>query len=330
MMAGLHQARVASKRVGQRGYAFVLAMVALVILYYMLEPMLESVPSAIERMERRSECVQGKLGEGRYAIVTLISNFQMQYIQSAVVLIKSLKWFGSLPCNFEFIAYVLESVTKQKTYLAHSSILTDAGWKIQVVPLITPPEHVNSQTSEVKFLPMFTKLHIFNATAYQGILYLDSDIMVLGSISELFTKYVTKMQDKNSHIAWVRDQPQTEFPGFNCGVMLVRPDTRLFDSLVKERLEITNYNHHWAEQGYMNEYFVRNRAEVLELPPKFNALANIPTENSTLWRDLKQDIRIFHFTVVKPFIFFSPVVCYVKKLASFCSSWEHIRDSKLP
>ncbi|EKX43579.1 hypothetical protein GUITHDRAFT_110384 [Guillardia theta CCMP2712] len=297
-------------------------------MYYMLDPLFDTLPSAAERMKGRGECVQGKLGGGRYAIVTLISNFQMKYIESAVVLIRSIKWFGKLPCDFEFIVYVLDTVTKQKSYLAHASILTDAGWKIQVVPLIPPPEYVNSQTSEEKFLPMFSKLHVFNATSYRGILYLDSDVMVLGPISELFTDYVTRMQEKKSYLAWVRDQPQTDFPGYNCGVMLVRPDATVFESLVKGRLEIKNYNHHWAEQGYMNEYFVRHRDEMLELPPRFNVLANIPTENTTLWKDLKQDVRILHFTIVKPFFFLSPVACYVKKIMSFCSSWEYVRDAK--
>jgi alpha-N-acetylglucosamine transferase len=66
-----------------------------------------------------------------------------------------------------------------------------------VVDEIESPPSVTLVNKGHRFAHIFTKLQIFNMTAYDAVLYLDADTLVLRSISDIFDVAVPAMVCKN-------------------------------------------------------------------------------------------------------------------------------------
>ena len=136
-----------------------------------------------------------------------------------------------------------------------------------------------------RYIPLVSKLHIFNMTQYEGILFLDSDTIVLGSIYELFTNDLRFMKMQGKSLGWVRDQPA--IPTFNAGVMLVAPSQPLFENLVSS-IARDSFDTSMAEQGFLNFFFLKTSYEI---DAKYNCLTPLPTFNASVFERIKNDVR---------------------------------------
>ena len=90
-----------------------------------------------------------------------------------------------------------------------------------------------------------TKLHLWNLTEFERVLYLDADTLVLSNLDHLFS-----LPDSIDFAA----SPELGFPDcFNSGVMLLKPSSTTFAELQKLAGEIESFD--GGDQGLLNVYF---------------------------------------------------------------------------
>uniref|UniRef100_A0A7S0ELR7 Hexosyltransferase n=1 Tax=Hanusia phi TaxID=3032 RepID=A0A7S0ELR7_9CRYP len=206
--------------------------------------------------------------------------------------------------------------------------MKEVGRKLKTVPEIKMPSYMIPQVDSPRFIPLFTKLHIFNATRYKAVLFLDSDMSVLGDMMPLFDRYVPELRARRLNLGWVHDQPYSVFKGSsaNAGMMLVIPDTRLFLDLVGS-ITTLQFDVKMSEQGFLNKYFEN---KCLLLPDAYNYNAVIALRNQTLWKATElSSIVIFHHTIAKPFYTTADIVCLYNNHYHICQIWKKIDQLNL-
>ncbi|KAK7462725.1 hypothetical protein VKT23_007312 [Stygiomarasmius scandens] len=170
-----------------------------------------------------------------------------------------------------------------------------AGWEPVEVTLLPPPH--NGKGIHARFRDQYTKLTIWSLGEELGIdtaVYLDADTLVLRNFDELFD------------IPWeFGATPDIYRPGddrgfaitFNAGVLAFRPSKRTFEDM-KRKLETANYPLEQAEQAFLNLYF---GAKALRLPYVYNANIVVKERSEEMWEELKEEMRVIHYSVIKPF-----------------------------
>ena len=268
----------------------------------------------------------------RHAIVTVLTNISDEYLQLAIVLGYSITMYADVDNRVDRIIVTpfgddLRDTVKQK--------LEFAGWTLVQMPAIPPPASVNVDTvKHARYVGCFSKLHVFNMTQYDAILYLDADTMLCGNIMELFTYYAPRMQKHGVHLAMARDSisDANADATFNAGVMLVRPSRTLTEELISNPHSVT-FNHAFSEQGFLTAVFNTTHyihaesayKQLHVLPQKFNLMAHIASTDQALWQKTRKDARIFHFTWLKPTAQFLLLRCAYMGTLHFCKRWTHIQ-----
>lgn len=279
---------------------------------------------------RRSYCEEDLTS--RYAIVTLLTTISAEYVELAVILGYSITMNSDVDCRVDRILVIrigddLPNAARQQ--------LEFAGWTVVQMPAIPSPGSVNVNTvKHARYLGCFSKLHVFNMTQYDTVLFLDADTMVCGRIMSLFTAYAPRMHEHGAHLAWVRDSPDVNNPKspFNAGVMLIRPSATLAEQLVANTEHVV-FDPFMVEQSYLAAIFnathdahagsFHQKYDIL--PQKYNLLAHIATVDPALWQTTHADARIFHFTWLKPTVSFLALRCAYMGTLHFCNKWAHIR-----
>ncbi len=163
----------------------------------------------------------------------------------------------------------------------------------ELVPVerIAPPD---DRPLFYRYVDQYTKLRIWtlDQIGIKMAVYLDGDTVVKRNIDELFTLPY--------NFAAVPDVYVPK-PGFvmdiNAGVLVFRPSTAVFEDMVR-KVAIAKYNRGDSEQGFLRMYFAR---QVLRLPYMYNANMAIKVRARDAWRAIMDDLRIIHYTLVKPF-----------------------------
>ena len=191
---------------------------------------------------------------------------------------------------------------------------------LETIPRLAAPERINSSTvKHARYIPLVSKLVLFNMARYDGMLYLDSDTLVLGGIAELFSRHLPEMRRRGLNLGWVRDQgEQFRARSFNAGVMLVALSKSVFGRLMR-LLHQGAFEVSFAEQGLLNTFFGHHS---YELDQQFNLLTTVPREHRTLYASIKHDVRIFHSTCFKPTCSFYLVRCFWHGTHDFCREWQ--------
>jgi len=258
----------------------------------------------------------------RYAVVTLLTT--SGYVGQAEVLGKSLLIYSHLPCTIEKIALITQGsdLTREDHYR-----LSEVGWNVKMIPTISYPSRVNSHTvKHLRYLPLLTKLCVFNMTDYSALLFMDADTIAIGDIHGLFTKDLPAMRERGMQLGWTRDQGRrSRARTFSVGLMLVIPSHGTFSRLMAF-LRDGEFDASLPEQGLMNSFFGVSQYEI---NPKFNAMTSIPLENATLYQEIKDDIRVFHSSYFKPTQSFYLVRCYWHGTQDFCREWQAISRLKI-
>lgn len=170
-------------------------------------------------------------------------------------------------------------------------IATSSGFEPYAVERIEPPKDGGVHEH---FKDQYTKLSIwrFGELGVKAVVYLDADTLVKRNFDELFLLPFNFAAVPDVYI----DDPGFTI-AFNAGVLFVRPSTAEFDSLVK-KIETAEYPHWEAEQAFLNVY---HGPDALRLPYIYNGNMAIKKRNPKLWEGLKSELRLIHFTLVKPF-----------------------------
>eukprot|EP01096_Ripella_sp_DP13-Kostka_P016539 TRINITY_DN8093_c0_g1_i7.p1 TRINITY_DN8093_c0_g1~~TRINITY_DN8093_c0_g1_i7.p1 ORF type:complete len:443 (+),score=152.90 TRINITY_DN8093_c0_g1_i7:572-1900(+) len=164
----------------------------------------------------------------RFAYVTLLYNDGV--LEGARVLGHSLVKTGT---PFDRVAIVTETCSPVSV-----DQLEMDGWLIHRVGNMPNP-HQGHHLFQKRLDMVFSKLHIYNLTSYDKIVYLDTDILVLENVDELFGCPGFCANVRNGF--------------FNTGVMVIRPSEEMFLDLVGQSGSLPSYN--GGEQGLMNSYF---------------------------------------------------------------------------
>ncbi|KAJ7284179.1 glycosyltransferase family 8 protein [Mycena rebaudengoi] len=169
------------------------------------------------------------------------------------------------------------------------------GWEPYTVPLIPAPH--GGKDIYPRFKDLYTKLNIW-ALDKKGIdsaVFLDADTLVRRNFDELF--------DSPFGFAAVPDvYGAGDAHGFrltlNTGVMAFTPSSRVLESM-RAALEVAVFPLGEADQAFLNLYF---GGTCMRLPYIYNANLAIKARSPTLWARLKDEIRIVHYTLLKPFL----------------------------
>jgi lipopolysaccharide biosynthesis glycosyltransferase len=94
------------------------------------------------------------------------------------------------------------------------------------------------------------------------------------------------------------DDPRGFSVTFNAGVLVLRPSTAVFEDM-KTKIETATYPLKQAEQAFLNLYYA---GKGLRLPYVYNANIAIKRRSPVLWESMKDEMRIVHYTIVKPFL----------------------------
>ncbi|KAJ7490662.1 glycosyltransferase family 8 protein [Mycena latifolia] len=190
-------------------------------------------------------------------------------------------------------------------------IVRAAGWEPYAVPLIPPPH--GGEGIHPRFWDQYTKLNIWklDTMGIESAVYLDADTLVRRNFDELF--------DSPFNFAAVPDvygagDPRGFGLTFNAGVLAFRPSSLMFGAFVimrflrtadsspedmRHKIEIAEFPLKQAEQAFLNLYF---GATGMRLPYVYNGNLAIKARSPVMWRALADEMRIVHYTTVKPFI----------------------------
>ncbi|EDR05163.1 glycosyltransferase family 8 protein [Laccaria bicolor S238N-H82] len=173
-------------------------------------------------------------------------------------------------------------------------IVTAAGWEPQSIQFIPPPHH--GKGVHQRFKDQYTKLNIwtFDQLGIEKLVYLDADTLVLKNFDELF--------EMPFNFAAV---PDVYEPGdrrgftisFNAGVLAIQPSSAVFKDM-REKIETARFPPVEAEQSFLNHYY---GAKGVRLPYAYNMNLAIKKRSLELWENLKEEGKIVHYTLFKPF-----------------------------
>ncbi|KAJ6573489.1 glycosyltransferase family 8 protein [Mycena vulgaris] len=176
------------------------------------------------------------------------------------------------------LPYLEDQVSEKALYIARA-----VGWEPYPVPLISPPH--GGEGIYPRFRDQYTKLNIWKLDdmGIESAVYLDADTLVRRNFDELF--------DSPFNFAAVPDVWGRRSSGVQ-PIVQCRPDMR-------KKMEIAEYPLGQAEQGFLNLYF---GGTSMRLPYIYNGNLAIKTRSPVLWRRLADEMRIVHYTLVKPFL----------------------------
>ena len=214
------------------------------------------------------------------------------------------------------------------------------GWKNCRVPVIEHATNSNLSTYNRFFnAKMYSKLNVWAiAEAYEAVLFLDSDTLMIRDASPLFTHHVAAMQRAGHSLGAVWDSPLSLRKNFNAGVMLltVRAENLNGNMTAYEELaaSISHVEHdeNYAEQGLLNSFF--NEKKFYELPFIYNAnVVSKILETESVWIPNENTISILHYTVSKgwesfrhfiPWPPYSSFICWYWNTDDLCWLWDQI------
>ncbi|KAI5474379.1 glycosyltransferase family 64 protein [Pseudohyphozyma bogoriensis] len=183
-----------------------------------------------------------------------------------------------------FIVLVLPSVgSKTKSQIE----ALGAEWK--EVPQLEYPG------KKLPFVPgrnrpcRYSKLHMWNETAYERLVYLDVDVAVQKNIDVLFAN--------QAWLAGVGDIGDV----FNTGVITFKPSKQIFNEMMD--IYMTSPSYDSGDQGFVNWYFSHHSGLGIEtLDPLFNVPAKL--KGFAIGKGLISHAYVHHFTSeVKPWSF---------------------------
>lgn len=139
-------------------------------------------------------------------------------------------------------------------------------WDLLKVPVI-PPFDVHGLPYQ-QYHDMYTKLTVFNLTQFKSVIYIDADMVVKGSLRNLFELVMDKIISSSVNsktipapfkFAAANDCWPENFDSlFNAGFFVAEPNGDLFDTWTRNRGSDVDYDGIMAEQNFLNAFFRHN------------------------------------------------------------------------
>ena len=237
-----------------------------------------------------STCRNQVAFEHKILLATLLTDGP-NYTYSAIKLLKSVIKASD---TIKFDKLVLE-LTNKPLAADLKAKLMQVGWKICQVDRIAPRDEENTYP---RFRDQFTKLHLWNMTEYDAVLYMDSDAFVVGKIDELLNVH-THLNSQNHRIAGASDIWQgTWLNKFNMGIFSIKPNGTELRRLLELKKDPTLYfDPRMSEQEFLNVVY-QNQWYNFGFANNANLLAF--KEVRDYWYKHNNTINVIHYTVNKP------------------------------
>jgi len=205
-----------------------------------------------------------------------------QYSNGIVALAESLKEVNS---KYPLIAMVTSQVSQDKR-----NLLSDVGCIVRLVHELDLPEELSLETK--RWGPAFTKLITWQFEEYSKLIFLDSDMLALKNIDELF------QLDDTLHATLDADASSCTFKPerlklINSGVLVLKPQKSTFDAFMR-----TLFDKAILAKGALNDQDVINYVvpwQGLPYPTYGAQVTHCECEDDTrMWND--DTIKLVHFT----------------------------------
>lgn len=169
---------------------------------------------------------------------------------------------------------------------------------IQIVDHIvlqSPLDNNNKLTDTPSWLPSgLTKLHIWRLVAFEKVVYIDADCLVVSNVDNLFEEYTLP---SSFPLAAAPDI----FPPdrFNAGVLVISPSEEMFNTLVAKIPSTYSYDN--GDTGFLNACFPDwySSSSHCRLPFRYNAQRTMywftHEKNKEYWESLKP-LKIIHYS----------------------------------
>jgi lipopolysaccharide biosynthesis glycosyltransferase len=146
------------------------------------------------------------------------------------------------------------------------------------------------------------KIYSWTLTAYDKICWLDSDMIILKNIDDIFTSDICDGQIKAAHGCTCNIFKNNKLPThidrcpfnnlkgtyINTGLILLKPNVATYNLLLN-----IDYNYPFPDQDAFNEFFKNN---IIHIDSKYNYINNLEFAHP----EYMPDIHIFHFSYGKP------------------------------
>ncbi|XP_031491546.1 UDP-glucuronate:xylan alpha-glucuronosyltransferase 2-like isoform X2 [Nymphaea colorata] len=220
----------------------------------------------------------------REAYVTVLHSSE-QYVCGAITLAHTLHHTNTT----RDLVILVDNTITPSTRLA----LRAAGWKIRDIRRIRNPYAQRGTYNEYNY----SKLRLWQLADYDRVVFVDSDVLILGNVDLLF------------------DFPELSATGddgmiFNSGLMVIEPSACMFKMLMGETSRIVPYN--GGDQGFLNEMFVWWH----RLPRRLNCL-KVRQTNHSMEMEIKNqlfgsdppELYGIHFLGIKPWMCYRDYDC---------------------
>ena len=239
--------------------------------------------------------------------LTLLST--ENYLKGVLVLHQSLMDTNT---NYPFVVLLSERISENIEKILHS-------YNIQTLRMDSPlgvdiPDDLNKGYA-THWNYTFEKLTIFRLTQFEKIIFLDSDMLILENIDELFRK---------KHLSAVC--AGAKFPGnedwlgyLNSGLLVVEPNINDFENLINLVPVVTRKLKNCGDQDVIKEYVAGKWTENLWLDDKYNMFQiyldwYIENLDYTFLKNRSdKNIKIVHFIgTQKPWMAKTDLISYLK------------------
>lgn len=198
----------------------------------------------------------------KYSYISVITS--NDYLPGLIVLNKTL--LDTKP-KYKFLLLVTKDISKETL---------DKIKKLNINYLVIEDDIKNPTdiTAEHRWFPTYSKLHVFNQTQFDKVVYLDIDMMILENIDELFDH--PHMSCTNSPSLLSR---KSDWTHLNSGIFVIEPSASLFKDMVSKigSIEILESGGTFerpktgSDQDFLNAYYPDwPQEERLHLDHKYN------------------------------------------------------------
>lgn len=159
-----------------------------------------------------------------------------------------------------------------------------AGWDLCYLHRIpNPPHFQGTKVNKFTNASLFSKLSLWSWAEYKRVVYIDSDMLVVKPIYDLFAI--------RRPFAASRDYSNEGH--LNGGLLSIRPDVSEFVKLMKLMMVVEGYATHCGDQAFLSMIYVR------VLPWEFNAQITKCFYDPKNWTIEMATYRIIHYTIIK-------------------------------
>ncbi|KAI8150441.1 nucleotide-diphospho-sugar transferase [Fennellomyces sp. T-0311] len=215
-----------------------------------------------------------------------------------------------------YVTFLCDDAMAEATQVLVHSLVVNAKAQNDIVVLVLPPVTQNvrerlrylgariEEIEQVKYpwkssatatkegynkACRYSKLHLWNLTKYQKVVFLDADTLVLQPIEELFERpQLSAAMDAGGVM--------------NTGVFVAEPSKAIFEDMMNVYEKAPSYNR--GDQGFLNWYF--NQTSMHILPGYYNLMIKFMHFSTLVASHVyRNTVKVVHFTSeIKPWNFY--------------------------